>query len=281
MDMILASSLSSPPDSSAVPWWSFTKTVIATAALALVRDGLLHLDDAQPDAPYTLRHLLQHRSGLPDYGGLAEYLAAVERGDEPWPAADLLMRCEATRLRYPPGEGWGYSNIGYWHLAQIVAHAAGEPLGMALDRLVFRPLGIDGVRLAQTRADLAGLPGIVEGYHPGWVYHGLLIGPLHAAVLLLHGLLTGDLLPPDLLRAMRKPHWLGGPVTDRPWLAPSYGLGLMCGEAATGLHVEGHSGGGPGSVVAVYHRPAEGITAAGFSPGTDMAALEAAVFRYT
>lgn len=281
MDMILVSTTSAKAALPVVPWWSFSKTAIAATALVLVRDGLLHLDDLQPDTPYTLRHLLQHRSGLPDYGSLAEYHAAVERGEDPWPVADLLMRCDAGRLRYPPGEGWGYSNIGYWHLTQIVAHAAGQPYGMVLEQQVLEPLGIAGVRLAQDRADLAGLPGIMDGYHPGWVYHGLLIGPLDAAARLLHGLLTGDLLPPDLLDAMRKPHWLGGPVTDRPWLAPGYGLGLMCGEASAGQHVEGHSGGGPGSVVAVYHRPAEGVTAAGFSPGADMAALEAAVFRYT
>lgn len=281
MNPILISSGASHAPGPPVPWWSFTKPVLAAAVLALVRDGILHLDDALPDAPYTLRHLLQHRSGLPDYGGLAEYHAAVERGEDPWPVAELLARCDAGRLRYPPGEGWGYSNIGYWHLGQVIAHAFGEPLGMALHRLIFAPLGIDGVSLAQTREDLAGLPGVAAGYHPGWVYHGLLVGPLSAAVRLLHGLLTGPLLPPALLQAMRTPHPLGGPAHDRPWLAPGYGLGLMCGEATDGLPVEGHSGGGPGSVVAVYHRPAEGITAAGFAPGADMAALEAAVFRYT
>jgi CubicO group peptidase (beta-lactamase class C family) len=50
------------------PWWSFTKTVLSAAALVLVRDGVLALDEALPDRPYTLRHLLQHRSGLANYG---------------------------------------------------------------------------------------------------------------------------------------------------------------------------------------------------------------------
>ena len=51
-----------------VPWWSFTKTVLAAAALALVRDGRLALDEPLPGRPYTLRQLLQHRAGLTDYG---------------------------------------------------------------------------------------------------------------------------------------------------------------------------------------------------------------------
>ncbi len=50
-----------------VPWWSFTKTLISTAALALVRDGVLRLDDRLPERPYSLRMLLQHRAGLADY----------------------------------------------------------------------------------------------------------------------------------------------------------------------------------------------------------------------
>ena len=43
-----------------VPWWSFTKTVIAAAALVLVRDGKLLLDTPVTGKPFTLRQLLQH-----------------------------------------------------------------------------------------------------------------------------------------------------------------------------------------------------------------------------
>ena len=63
----------------AVPWWSFTKTLIAAAALALVRDGALRLDDRLPGRPYSLRLLLQHRAGLSDYGGLKSYHDAVSK----------------------------------------------------------------------------------------------------------------------------------------------------------------------------------------------------------
>src|SRR5260370_20359292 len=51
-----------------VPWWSFTKTILASAALVLVRDGRLTLDCPVRDRPFTLRQLLQHQSGLVDYG---------------------------------------------------------------------------------------------------------------------------------------------------------------------------------------------------------------------
>ena len=46
-----------------VPWWSFTKTVLSAAALSLVRDGLVRLDDVVLDGPFTLRELLRHEAG--------------------------------------------------------------------------------------------------------------------------------------------------------------------------------------------------------------------------
>jgi Beta-lactamase len=61
-----------------VPWWSFTKTVIAAAVLRLVQDGRLRLDETLDGKSYSLRQLLQHRAGLPDYGALPSITL-------PWP----------------------------------------------------------------------------------------------------------------------------------------------------------------------------------------------------
>ena len=49
-----------------VPWWSFTKTILAAASLRLVAQGRLELDKPVAGKPYTLRYLLQHRAGLGD-----------------------------------------------------------------------------------------------------------------------------------------------------------------------------------------------------------------------
>lgn len=78
-----------------VPWWSVGKTVLATAALALVRDGKIALDAPIASQAFTLRQLLQHRAGLANYGPLPEYKAAVARGDEPWSDEDMLARSDA------------------------------------------------------------------------------------------------------------------------------------------------------------------------------------------
>ena len=260
-----------------VPWWSFTKTILAAAALALVRDGRLVLDRPVPDRPFTLRQLLQHTSGLAEYGDLPAYHEAVARGDKPWPVSELLARTDAGRLRYQPGQGWRYSNIGYLMVREVIEATTGEDIGAAISRLALHPLGIDGARIVATPAELADVAmGAAASYHPGWVYQGLAVGPLRDAALLLDRLLTGALLPPDLRDAMRDAHPVPGSFPGRPWRVPGYGLGLMIGITTDGRRAIGHTGGGPGSDVAVYHLPeaTPPFTAAAFAFGDDPGPVE-------
>jgi len=261
-----------------VPWWSFTKTVLSAAALSLVRDGLFDLEETLPEGPFTLRQVLRHEAGLADYGELPEYHAAVARHETPWPAEEMLRRLDATRLRYTPGDGWRYSNVGYLYVAKLIERLTGLALEKALNRLVFAPLGSSGVRLAKTPADLQAVNmGTAQAYDPGWVYHGLLVGPLDQAAACLDRLLAGRTLPPALLREMQLVRTLGGPITGRPWIAPGYALGLMQGAVEGGLVLSGHTGGGPGSVIAVY-RCGEGDNTAScavFAEGGAEGAVEA------
>jgi CubicO group peptidase (beta-lactamase class C family) len=261
-----------------VPWWSYTKTVLAAAALTLVRDGALELDTIVEGERSTLRQLLQHRAGLCDYGELREYHAAVARGDNPWPAAELLQRAAAGRLRYEPGHGWRYSNIGYMMVRRLLERTADAPLDSVLMRRVFRPLEINEARPARSRDDLIGVEmGGAGHYDPGWVYHGLLVGPLSEAALLLDRLLGGTLLPPNLLAEMLHAHPVEEVMLDPPWRSPGYGLGLMT-EAPDGPI--GHSGGGAGSVIAVYRSrnlPVP-LTSAVFAPGDNIGEVEHRAF---
>ncbi|MGL4316730.1 MAG: serine hydrolase domain-containing protein [Pseudomonas sp.] len=245
--------LSAEQPEALLPWWSFGKTVLAAAALSLVQDGLVELDDALPVGPFSLRQLLRHEAGLADYGELADYHAAVARHDTPWPVAEMLQRLDASRLRYTPGNGWRYSNVGYLYVAQLIERLTDLPLDQALQQRVLAPLGITRTHLARTEVDWQALDlQAAPSYHPAWVYHGLLVGPLAQAALLLDRLLAGELLAPTLLQAMQTPYRLGGPMAGRPWTAPGYGLGLMLGPEAGGLYLSGHTGGGPGSALAVY-----------------------------
>ena len=255
-----------------VPWWSFTKTVIASAALALVRDNLLALDEPLSGGRFTLRQLLRHQAGLADYGQLPAYQEAVARGDEPWSEPELLARADANRLRYAPGQGWGYSNIGYLYARRLIESATGEGLHAALRDLVFRPLGIDHARVAYSRSDLADVRMCrATNFNPQWVYHGLLVGPLCDAALFLDRLMTGHLLPRHLMEAMCERHPLDDLTLGRPWVSPGYGLGLMVGTVQSGAVLSGHTGVGPGSTIAVYHvvgsQPS--VTCAAFTAAED------------
>lgn len=261
-----------------VPWWSFGKTVLAATALTLVCDGLVDLDQPLPEGPFTLRQLLQHQAGLADYGELPEYHAAVARHESAWSVDELLQRLDATRLRYAPGTGWRYSNVGYLYVARLIERISGLSLEQALQQRALLPLGISHVRLASKRSDL---PGTAASYDPDWVYHGLLIGPLPQAAIFLDRLLAGDLLPANLLEAMQSVYHLGGPIPGRPWQSPGYGLGVMQGPTADGLLLCGHTGGGPGSVVAVYQasRGDDSATAAVFVEGGSEGQVEKAVIE--
>lgn len=259
-----------------VPWWSFTKTIIAAAALVLVRDKILSLDEQCPGQSYTLRQLLQHEAGLSDYGNLMDYHAAIKAGMSPWSVEELLTRVNASNSASAPAGNWAYSNVGYLHVRQLIEHGLDESIDSALDRLVFRPLGLHQTRVANLPSDLSDVEmGDIHSYHPGWVYHGLVVGPLTDAVVALRELLTGSLLPDHLLTEMLKIRSLGGPIAGRPWISPGYGLGVMAGGTDNKLSVVGHTGGGPGSSIAVYHtmEPMP-MTCAAFSTSAEGADVE-------
>lgn len=231
-----------------VPWWSFTKTVLAATALTLVRDGLVALDDPVPGQSFTLRQLLRHEAGFADYGELAAYHAAVANGEPAWPANEMMQRLEGDRLRYSPGTGWRYSNVGYLLVGRLIERLTDLTLDEAVSQRVLAPLGLSDVRFAKTREDLHA----PSNYDPGWVYHGLLIGPVSQAALLLDRLFSANLLPTTLLQQMQAARALGGPIAGRPWVTAGYGLGVMKGSVDGGRVLCGHTGCGPGSVIAVY-----------------------------
>ena len=259
-------------ETAGVPWWSFTKTAIAAAALALVRDGKLALGDPLPGRAFTLRQLLQHRAGLRDYGAVPAYHEAVARREAAWPVEAMLERACADVPLGSPGQGFAYSNIGYLFARQLIEQETGMDFALALDALVLAPLGIEGVRLSTRRGELA------PDYDPGWVYHGALFGPLPQAALLLDRLMSGSLLGAELTAAMLDRHPVPGRYPGRPWVSPGYGFGMMVGTITGGALMAGHTRSGPGSVIAVYHDPASGRrTAAAFSPGDDQGLVEQTV----
>ena len=249
--IITAEATENPEPQPLVPWWSFSKTVLAAAALVLVDRRKLDLDVPVAGAPYTLRHLLQHTSGLPDYGPNPDYHRGVAGGESPWTGDELLQRVNASTLLSAPGTRFSYSNIGYLFVRQIIERAADADLNDALRRLVFDPLEIEGVFVATAVEEFDAIVwGNAKRYDPRWVYHGCLVGSLSRAATWLHRLMHGDLLAPATKDAMLLPR-----SYDAGTNAPEdfgYGLGVMIEPARPCERFAGHAGSGPGSTITVF-----------------------------
>ncbi|HXE35488.1 MAG TPA: serine hydrolase domain-containing protein [Verrucomicrobiae bacterium] len=136
---------------------SFTKQFTAMAIMLLVHDGKLRYDQALtevfPDFPaygkkITVRNLLNHTGGLPDYEDLMD---AQEKIKGPlWSPEHQIQDDEVLALlekeakgRFAPGTSWSYSNSGYVVLGLIVARASGQSYGGFLQARIFAPLHMD------------------------------------------------------------------------------------------------------------------------------------------
>ena len=119
----------------------------AVAALAAM-EGYLDLEDPLqkwipelPDygEPLTLRHTLNHTSGLRDYITLMSLKGL--RGDDFYTVADLIeVQALQEELNFSSGTEYLYSNSGYVLLAEAVARAVGKPFKDYAEEVLFRPL---------------------------------------------------------------------------------------------------------------------------------------------
>ncbi len=137
---------------------SCTKQFTAAAVMLLVRDGKLSYDERLtevfPSFPaygraITIRSLLTHTSGLPDYEDL---MGEVEKRKGPiWTAGHQIHDSEVLDLlkqqssgKFQPGTRWEYSNSAYVVLGLAVAQVSGEPFDQFLHDRIFGPLGMSG-----------------------------------------------------------------------------------------------------------------------------------------
>jgi CubicO group peptidase (beta-lactamase class C family) len=229
---------------------SGSKLFTAVAALQLVEEGLLRLDSPAADIiegfPFgraaTLRHLLTHTSGLPDYfdetgeqdGDYASLWAdrPVYRMDS---ARDFLPMFYARPVLFNPGERFSYNNAGFLLLELIIERASGEAFRQRVQRRVFDTAGMSGA--GYFYADR--LPGHTAlGYLTGEMdartnlfalpYIGGGDGGAYASAQdwsqFWKALLNGRLLGPDLLAQMLSPQAPAEALPGRP--GRQYGLGV-------------------------------------------------------
>lgn len=201
---------------------------------------------------------------------------AVDSSTEPWDFGTLIEKTDRKELIYEPGKGWMYSNIGYYYVRQLLEKTEGCSLQEALNTLIFEPLEISNVKVAVRAEQLDQCVHVRSGYHPNWLYHGLLMGTLEDACKILHNLANGKIISQPLLKKMREAYSIPFDIGDRPWKKPGYALGLMTDESNGSF---GHTGMGPDSVIAVYYFPEQGCTVAVSAETSNQGTVEYEVER--
>jgi D-alanyl-D-alanine carboxypeptidase len=244
--------------------YSITKTFTAVCVLRLDAEGLLGLDDpirqwfADLPVPDTIlvSHLLQHTSGLPDYGPLPEYHDAVRtRPSDPWTDQEFFDATLRKGLLFEPGNGWSYSNIGYLLLRRIIERATGKSFRQCVDDQIVSRLGLKDTFIAESIDDWAScVPGyssdiradrktvdVRSTYHPGWCAPGVGVSNVNDVTQFYDRLFAGDLLDQDHLRQM-----LRLVQVDPPNVSPGCGFGILADLDGPFGPSYGHGGGGPG-----------------------------------
>jgi D-alanyl-D-alanine carboxypeptidase len=133
---------------------SVTKAFTAAVALQLAEEGALDLDapvpaDLVPSRKVTLRQLLAHRSGLPDYWTDPPFVAEGENAflhafladrDRLWKPDELLLYARALTPAGPAGGGYHYADTNYVVIGLLVERVTGRPLEAAIRARILEPL---------------------------------------------------------------------------------------------------------------------------------------------
>ncbi|MFI9010074.1 serine hydrolase domain-containing protein [Actinosynnema sp. NPDC053489] len=238
---------------------SITKTFVSTVVLQLVGEGRVELDaPVQRYLPgllpqgdrITVRHLLQHTSGLYNYTAALplDPDGLLANRYRTWTPAELVALSTARPLDFEPGTGWRYSNTNYVVAGMLVEEVTGRPYREAVAQRVLRPLGLRSTFLPGTRTD-------VPGPHAhGYVRAGgqvVDITELNPSVASAAGEMistTADLdrfldalLAGRLLRPAQQAE-----LTSTTPISNGYGLGVEATQLPCGVTVWGHGGDIPG-----------------------------------
>ncbi|OKK06014.1 serine hydrolase [Streptomyces sp. CB03234] len=232
---------------------SITKTFIATVVLQLAAEGRLSLADpvdrhlpglvpGEAGRRVTLRALLTHTSGLPDY---------THGSSRPSPTARSTAR-EAVRraLAHPPGPAgrYAYSNTNYVLLGLVIERVTDHPYAAEARRRIISPLRLTGTSFPGARTALPSPHGQaydatgrdVTALDPRTAdAAGELVSTLDDLNRFYAALLSGRLLPAPQLRQLLDT----GPANGR------YGMGIYPRTLSCGTTVWGHNGHITGSYV--------------------------------
>ncbi|WP_051181690.1 serine hydrolase domain-containing protein [Nocardia vinacea] len=269
------------PDDAQVRIASNTKTFVATVVLQLVGEGRIELD--APIERYlpgvvrgpggdgnliTVRNLLQHTSGIPDYLLRLDWgsVEALQRYQTP----DQLIRLGLDMpALFAPGSRFSYSNTNYLLAGKLIEQVTGRPLGAEVTNRILIPLDLrdtywpafpqeNVIRGPHPRAYqiFNGAQVDITDIDPGWgLADGALVSTDADLNRFFSALLSGKLLRPTELAEMQ--HTIHG---GDPALPDDVGLGLFHRTNACGIDIWSHGGAMDGFFVFGGYTPARGIT---------------------
>lgn len=256
---------------------SVTKQFTAMAIMQLQEAGALRYDqdlrDFIPELPYegiTIRHLLNHTSGVPDFfWPMMEQWKPELKEDDP----DRFIQGNEDVIRFlveqkppvnfAPGERWEYSNTGYNLLATIVERASGMSFPEYMRERVFSPAGMEHTTVYHyvVGPDPA-LPGRVFGFRNTWNGQERISTDVHfmnptygegGIYSTVCDLLRWDraLYTGQLVRQATLDEAFGPTILNDGDTIP-YGFGWMLGTSPSGKRRVSHSGGWAGFYTYIY-----------------------------
>jgi D-alanyl-D-alanine carboxypeptidase len=269
---------------------SVGKTYVAATALQLVGEHRLDLDalasqyvggqgwfDSLPNASaITVRHLMNHTSGLVRYEFRPEFIAALTAMPErSWDPRDQVRFLHGTVAPFVAGEGWDYSDTNYLVLALIVEQVTGAPIDDEIQRRFLLPH-----RLTRTVPSDGMLPpGVVQGYAGAdnpfggsdamWRNDRMVINPQFEGAGGGYAASAGDAarwgalyFSGQLFEEAMLAEALRGTVAPMLGAGTRYGLGMILRDSSAAGPVRSHSGFFPGYSTELRHYPSRGITLA-------------------
>jgi CubicO group peptidase (beta-lactamase class C family) len=256
---------------------SVTKVFTSTAVLQLRDRGKLRLDDPFakyfPEFPYpeiTVRQLLSHTAGLPDFQIFEELVEADP--SKTFTNADVIPALQRWKqpLMFKPGEAWSYSNPGYCLLALLVEKSSGLRFEDYVRHHIFAPAGMtesyfdtdtrpspDANKAMEQRYALLidkDLQSVEKSKWQGFVGNGGLISTTGELLRFDSALYSGALLKTQTLEEAFTPARLtNGQSAQTDTLNAFYGLGWFILNTDSDGKIVWHGGGRPG-VVTVFLR---------------------------
>ena len=234
---------------------SVSKTITAIAVLQMVEDSLIHLDqtiqDFIPNFPYekiTIRQLLSHRSGLPNYMYFVDNIWANKDSSINNNEMLMIMQQDTPKPYYLPDVRYFYCNTNYAILASIIEKVTQDSYENYLTKNIFEPLKMESA-FVYNRNTEPDLPQEVIGYNGIYrpkenIYLNGIVGDkgVYASVMDLYkldrALYETEFIDQDLLAEAFSPH--NPDLTRRN--RDNYGLGWRIQLSPEFGNVVYHSG---------------------------------------